>query len=162
MIVAMTTQRKEFRVLAASCAAKRTLLALVLGGGAGLGLISTNPGPAEFEGFAADQLTELLTNELCKEDGLPMMARLVIHDCPGLVASQHGVLGRLAGVHTRRSNLGLLSLYRTEMGGQKFLPGWRLPRYSALTLAAAGKFFLLRASEASSSEVVQEHSADEP
>ena len=148
--------------MAPTSAAKRTLLALVLGGGAGIGLFTTNPGPAEFEGFAADQLTRVLTEELCKEDGLPMMARLVIQDCPGLVASQHGVLGRLAGVHTRRRNLGLLSLYSTEMGGQKILLDWRLPRYSALTLAAAGKFVLLRASESSPSELVKERSGDRP
>ncbi|MEB3322356.1 MAG: DUF4359 domain-containing protein [Synechococcaceae cyanobacterium] len=123
------------------------MAALILAGAAGVGMARTNPGPAEFRDFAADHLTELLTRELCREDGLPMMARLVITDCPGLVASQHAVLGQLAGHHTRRHNFGVLSVYRTEIGGQQLLPSWRLPRYKATTLAAAGRFVLLRAQE---------------
>jgi len=153
-------------MLAASSSVKRsvqgTLLALALAGGAGLGLVSTNPGPAEFENFAADQLIRLISDELCREDGLPMMAQLVVRDCPGLVASQRGVLGRLASLHTRRRNFGLMSVYSTELGGQKFLPSWRMPRYHALTLAAAGRFVLLQAGERRASEIETERSADAP
>jgi hypothetical protein len=148
--------------LSASSRAKRTLLALALGGGAGLGLVATNPGPAEFESFAADQLIRLISDELCREDGLPMMARLVVRDCPALVASQRAVLGRLASLHTRRRNLGLISLYRTELGGQNLLPNWRLPRYHALTLAAAGRFVLLRAGEKPATEIEAERSVEGP
>jgi hypothetical protein len=146
--------------LAAASTVKRTLLALALGGGAGLGLVSTNPGPAEFETFAADQLTRLVSDELCQEDGLPMMARLLVQDCPALVASQRGVLGRLASLHTRRRNLGLMSLYSTELGGQQVLPSWRMPRYHALTLAAAGRFVLLQAGERKASELEPERSTE--
>lgn len=148
--------------LAASSLVKRTLLALALGGGAGLGLVSTNPGPAEFETFAADQLTRLVSDELCRENGLPMMARLLVRDCPALVASQRGVLGRLATLHTRRRNLGVMSLYSTELGGQTLLPSWSMPRYHALTLAAAGRFVLLQAGERRASEIETERSAQEP
>lgn len=148
--------------MSASSHAKRTLLALVLGGGAGLGLIATNPGPAEFESFAADQLIHLISEEICRENGLPMMARLVVRDCPALVASQRGVLGRLASLGTRRRNLGILSLYSTELGGQKLLPNWRLPRYHALTLAAAGRFVMLRAGETPAVEIDGERSVERP
>jgi hypothetical protein len=109
-----------------------------------VGLASTNPGPDAFEEFAGDQLTRLLTEELCEPDGLPMVLRLVIRDCPGLVRSQRHTLGRLALEHTRRRNLGVASLYRTDLGGQELVGSFRLPHYRAITLAAAGRFVLLR------------------
>jgi hypothetical protein len=109
-----------------------------------VGLASTNPGPDAFEEFAGDQLTRLLTEELCEPDGLPMVLRLVIRDCAGLVHSQRRTLGRLALEHTRRRNLGVASLYRTDLGGQELMGSLRLPHYRAMTLAAAGQFVLLR------------------
>jgi len=121
-------------------------LGLLLGA-VGVGLALTNPGPAAFEEFAAGRLSALLREELCREDGLPLMLRLVIQDCPAIVESQRPVLGRLAALQTRRRNLGLLSLYSTSLGGQQVLPRWRVPRYEALTLAMAGRFVVLRASE---------------
>ena len=53
-------------------------------------------------------------------------------------------LGQLALQHSRRRNLMLFSLYVTELGGERILPNWVLPRYHALTLAGAGRFLLLR------------------
>ncbi len=116
-------------------------------GALGVGLVLTNPGPAAFEEFAGGRLTALLRDELCREDGLPLMLRLVIQDCPAMVESQRPVLGRLAALQTQRRNLALLSLYSTRLGGQQVLPRWRVPHYEALTLAVAGRFVVLRASE---------------
>ena len=129
------------------------LLALALGGGvAAAGLAFTNPGPGEFESFAADRLTQLLSEELCDNDGLPMLMRLMIRDCPGLVAAQHTTLGRLALAHTRRRNLGLFSLYSTAIGGQSLLDGLRVPRYHATTVAIAGRFWMVHSGEESSAD----------
>jgi hypothetical protein len=125
---------------------------LLLAGAATFGLVSTNPGPVDFEEFAAERLTRLVSDELCSEDGLPMLMRLVIHDCPELVRSQRRVLGRLAVEHTLRRNFGIFSLYSTELGGQQLLPDWRLPRYEAVTLAVAGRFLLLQAHEQARAE----------
>lgn len=133
--------------LAPSPAAPRTLAGILVAGAVVAGLTITNPGPAEFEAFAAERLTEVITEELCSDDGLPMMMRLIIPDCPGLVGAQHAVLGRLARQHTRRRNLMVMSVYMTDLGGQQVLPGWRLPRYSAVTLAAAGRFLLVHSEE---------------
>ena len=36
---------------------------------------------------------------------------------------------------------------RTEVGGQDLVGRWRLPRYHATTLAAAGQFLLLESGE---------------
>ncbi len=127
------------------------LLAVALGA-ATAGLAFTNPGPGEFESFAADRLTQLLSEEICGDDGLPMLMRLMIQDCPGLVAGQHGSLGRLALAHTRRRNLGLLSLYSTAIGGQLLFEGFQVPRYHATTVAIAGRFWMVHSGQESSSD----------
>ena len=133
----------------------RSLLGLAVAAAAGLGLVATNPGEEEFERFAADQITRAAELELCHEGGLPMLARLIVHDCPRLIAAQHDLLGRLALAATRRRNFGLLSLYRTDLGGQQLLPDWSIPRYSAITLAAAGRFFILRSNQATAEPTVR-------
>ena len=116
-------------------------------GGLMAGLAVTNPGPQAFEEFAAGRLSTLLRKELCQGDSLPMMLRLVIRDCPALVASQRGPLGRIALEHSRRTNLGVLSLYTTELGGQRLFGSWSIPLYRSLTLALAGQFLVLHSSE---------------
>ncbi len=121
--------------------------------GALVGLAATNPNGQAFEAFAAERLTALLSEELCGTNGLPMLARLMIRDCPGLVASQRDALGRLALAHTRRRNLVLLSLYRTELQGQALLGLLQVPDYSALTLGMAGRFLILHSEEISEREI---------
>ncbi len=112
-----------------------------------IGLAVTNPGPGAFEEFAAEKFTQLASEELCSNDGLPLLARLLIQNCPELVQSQSKVLGRLAREHSRRYNFVLLSIYGTRLGGEKVLPNLSIPRYDAVTLAAAGQFVLLSAGE---------------
>ena len=127
--------------------ATRTLIGLSFVVAAGLGLVLTNPGEEEFERFAADQLTLVAQEDLCRDGGLPAIAHLLVRDCPRLIASQHDLLGRLAAAATRRRNFGLVSLYRTELGGQRILPDWSIPRYRALTLAGAGRFVILHTNQ---------------
>ncbi len=134
----------SWRLPPSSFPSTSTLLSVLVTAGGVIGLAATNPGPVEFREFAAEQLTRLITEEICREDGLPLMLRLVIRDCPAVVDSQRQVLGNLALKHSRRRNLGLFSLYVTELGGERILLNWSLPRYHALTLAAAGRFVLLR------------------
>jgi len=129
------------------------LLALVGVVGGVLGLSATNPDPQAFETFAGQRLAALLHEEFCGDDGLPMLARLLIRDCPGLVASQSGALGRIALDNTRRRNLGLLSLYRTELGGQSLFGVLAVPRYSATTLGVAGHFVILQSEAADGPEI---------
>ena len=107
------------------------------------GLVLTNPGPEAFEDFAADQLVQLLTQDLCSDGGLPMLMRVVVRDCPGLVRSQRTPLGAWARQGTRRRNFGLFRVYSSNLGGQQ-LAQWQVPRYKATTFAAAGRFVVLR------------------
>ena len=110
------------------------------------GLILTNPGPSEFELFAAGQLVNLAEQELCHQQALPLLLQLVIRNCPAMVQSQRQTLGLLARQHSQRINLGIASLYTTRFGGQQLLPHWRVPHYGVTTLAAAGHFVVLQAS----------------
>lgn len=123
--------------------ASRSALAAAAALAAGLGLMATNPGAADFEPFAADELVRVAVEEVCGNDGLPMLARLVVRDCPELIRSQRVLLGRLALLGSQRRNFGLFSLYRTDLGGQQVLPDWSIPRYRTLTLAVAGQFLVL-------------------
>jgi hypothetical protein len=109
-------------------------------------LVWSNPGPEEFEAFAARQLVGFATEELCGTDGLPMTVRLLVQNCPALIAGQREALGRLAEQGTARYNLGLFSLYSTTVGGQTLLPGLTIPVYRAVTLAGAGQLALLHTS----------------
>jgi len=107
-------------------------------------LVATNPGEREFEAFAGEYLVEMASEELCGSDGLPLMARLVVHNCPQLVRSQRQALGQLAAVSSRRYNLGLFSVYSTRIGGLELMPGLTVPRYWAITLAGAGQLVVLQ------------------
>jgi len=118
-------------------------VALICSGCAAV-LILTNPTPDDYADHAGQQLVGLLTQELCRSNGLPMLLRMWVRDCPQLVASQQQVLASLAARFTTRLNLGVASIYTTRLGGQDLAPGLALPRVEAVTLAAAGQFVMLR------------------
>jgi hypothetical protein len=116
-------------------------VAAVLLGGA---LVISNPRPSDFDSFAADQLVDVIEAEVCRGEVLPALVRLALRECPRLIRAQRGAIGAYVGRHTRRTNLGLLSIYRTEFGGTALL-GWSLPRFSATVLAAAGQLVIVQA-----------------
>ena len=119
------------------------IIAVVIGAGGALALAGTNPSITEYEAHAGRQLVTLATQELCENSGLPMVLRLWIRDCPGLVASQQPTLAALAGRFTTRRNLLVASIYTTRVGGQELLPGLTLPGVEVVTLAGAGRFLTL-------------------
>lgn len=121
---------------------------MLLGAGAAAASLAwSNPSPDDFEAFAAERLADLAVQELCVEDGLPMLLRLVVRNCAELIGSQRPVFGQLVRRQSERLNFGLFSVYRTGLGGQRLWAGWHLPRYHVLTLAMAGQFVILRTSE---------------
>ena len=117
--------------------------AATLGGACALAW--SNPGPSEFEAFAAEQLADRITTELCHGAQVPLVLHLLVRDCPGLVHSQRTWLGRLAAQHTHRYNAGLFSLYVTTLGGQALLGQLTIPRYRAFSLAGAGQLVVVYA-----------------
>lgn len=113
-------------------------------GGSVMALVITNPSLKEYEDHAGLQLVDVLTQELCRSEGVPMLLRLWIRDCPQLVASQQTSLGGLAARFTHRTNLGIASLYTTRLGGQELMSGLRLPRLEVTSLGLAGRFVMIR------------------
>jgi len=111
--------------------------------GAASALAFTNPSLQDYQLHAGEQLVALATEELCGEQGLPLMLQVWLKDCPAVVAAQQSTLAALAGPMTTRTNLGLLSVFTTEVGGQKLMLGWRLPRYTVTTVGVAGQFLTI-------------------
>ena len=111
--------------------------------GAASALALTNPSLQDYQLHAGEQLVALATEELCGEQGLPLMIKIWLKDCPAVVAAQQSTLAALAGPMTTRTNLGLLSVFTTEVGGQKLMLGWRLPRYTVTTVGVAGQFLTI-------------------
>ena len=107
-------------------------------------LLLTNPTAEDYAEHAGRQLVTVLTEEFCRSEAVPMLLRLWVRDCPQLVASQQQTLADVADRFTTRLNLGVASIYTTQLGGQELAPGFRLPRVKAVTLAAAGRFVMLR------------------
>lgn len=118
---------------------------------AGVGLAITNPSSADFQAYAADRLVDEISEEVCGDGGLPVLMRMAIQNCQELVLAQRTPLGELVAGHTRRQNLGLLSLYRSDIGGQTLLL-WRVPRFRSTVVGVAGQFVLIDASTESSQE----------
>lgn len=116
---------------------------------AGAGLAITNPAPADFQAFAAERLVDEISEELCGDGGLPVLMRMAVTNCQELVQGQRSALAAAVAAHTRRSNLGLLSLYTSEIGGQTLLH-WRVPRFRSTVVGLAGQFVLVWAGSDSS------------
>ena len=116
------------------------MAAALLGGG----LVVTNPRSSDFERFAAEQLVDVIEAEVCHGEVLPPLVRLALRDCSRLIQAQRGPIGTYVGGQTRRTNLGLLSVYRTQLGGTPLL-GWSLPRFSATVVGAAGQLVIVQA-----------------
>jgi hypothetical protein len=117
------------------------LIVLALAAG---GLALTNPSPADFRAYASDRLVEELSEELCGDGGLPVLLRMAINNCVGLVKAQRAALAAVVLSHTRRRNYGLLSVFESELGGQSLLR-WQVPRFRSTVVGVAGQFVLVSA-----------------
>ena len=116
---------------------------IVLGLAAG-GLALTNPSPADFRAYAGDRLVEEISKELCGDGGVPVLLRMAINNCVGLVQAQRAALAAVVLSHTRRRNYGLLSVFESELGGQSLLR-WQVPRFRSTVVGVAGQFVLISA-----------------
>ncbi len=119
--------------------------ALLLTAGAAAGLAISNPAPPAFERFAAAHLVQEIERQVCAGDVLPPLVRLALPNCSELVQDQNEAIGALVSSQTRRWNLGLLSIYRSDVGGQEVLL-WQVPQFRATVVGVAGQFLVLQAS----------------
>ena len=111
---------------------------------AGGGLALTNPSPADFRSYASDRLVEEISKELCGDGGVPVLLRMAINNCVGLVQAQREALAAVVLSHTRRRNYGVVSVFETELGGQSLLR-WQVPRFRSTVVGVAGQFVLISA-----------------
>ena len=125
----------------------RWLLGLGVFVGCGAALAFTNPSMEDYSVYAGEELVSLATEEFCDQQGLPMIMRLWVRNCPQLIADQQKALASLAIRFTNRVNLGVCSVYITTLGGQDLLPTLRLPGYRVITLAGAGQFLTISTGE---------------
>lgn len=110
------------------------------------GLAVSNPSGTDFERFAADRLVDEIAEELCREGEVPLLLSLAVGNCEQLVRDQRHALAAVVQAHTRRTNLGLFSLFQSQIGGQRVLD-WRVPRFHSLVLGAGGQFVVLHADQ---------------
>ncbi|WP_353077154.1 DUF4359 domain-containing protein [Synechococcus lacustris] len=110
-------------------------------------LVISNPSPKDFREFAGTELAEQAVAEFCPPGKLPLMLRLVVQNCPELIRAQREPLGALADQFSQRLNFGLFSVYTTQLAGGQLLPQLALPGYELKTLAVAGQFLVLKATE---------------
>jgi len=122
-------------------------MGVLTAGGVLLTLAASNPGPEAFASFAGEQLAQQISQRVCHPEAVAPPLESLLSHCERLVQAQQDQLGLLAARGTRRQHLGLLSLYRTSLGGQRLLGRWRLPRVQALTLGIGGQFVLLHTQE---------------
>ena len=115
------------------------------------GFVATNPSGEDFQRFAADRLVDEIAEELCREGQLPLLLRMAVGNCEQLVRDQRNALAAVVQTHTRRTNLGLFSLFQSRIGGQRLLD-WRVPRFHALVLGAGGQFVVLHADQAGATQ----------
>ena len=115
------------------------VLALAAGG-----LALTNPSSADFRAYAGDRLVEEISKELCGDGGVPVLLRMAINNCVGLVQAQRAALAAVVLSHTRRRSYGLLSVFESELGGQSLLR-WQVPRFRSTVVGVAGQFVLISA-----------------
>ena len=86
------------------------VLAVCIGAGSAAALAWTNPTPEEYRAHAGEQLVAFASRELCDEKGLPMVLRLWIRDCPGLIeperppASSNAIAPRWAALRQLQQN----------------------------------------------------------
>ena len=107
----------------------------------------------DFEAFASERLVEELGEEVCRKADLPLLFRLAVANCQQQIREQRDPLAALVRKHSRRVNLGLVSLFRSEVGGQRLL-GWQVPKVHSLVLGVAGQFLLLHAGHDQSGEAM--------
>ena len=87
---------------------------------------------------------EEISKELCADGGVPVLLRMAINNCVGLVQAQRETLAAVVLSHTRRRNYGVVSVFETELGGQSLLR-WQVPRFRSAVVGVAGQFVLISA-----------------
>ncbi|MEM9770520.1 MAG: DUF4359 domain-containing protein [Cyanobacteria bacterium P01_D01_bin.73] len=122
------------------------LVALVAVGG---GLALTNPSPEAYAEEASHKLVEKLQTESCSKLSNTFGINLQ-EQCRKVVADLRPQLKGLIESGTERTNLGVVSHYKTTLTASSLLPDFlsgQLPSYEVESLGVATQFVFYRAEE---------------
>ncbi len=122
------------------------LVALV---GIGGGLTLTNPSPETYAEEASHKLVEKLQTETCSELSNTFGINLQ-EQCRNVVADLRPQLKGLIETSTERTNLGVVSHYKTKLTADSLLPDFlsgQLPSYEVESIGVATQFMFYRAEE---------------
>lgn len=92
----------------------------------GIGLAATNPSPERYAEAAADQMSQELQSEGCKD----LSPAFLQTACQSAIGQTKPAMQALVLRNTERQNLGFFSIYRTKLSLSELLPpplGDRLP-----------------------------------
>ena len=84
----------------------------------------TNPGRDKYLTYASGTLEKELETTVCKDSRVPQalsgVAETLIGSCKNLLTSQRSTIERLLDNTTQRQNLGVVSIYTTELGKKSY------------------------------------------
>lgn len=88
------------------------------------GMAFTNPARDKYLTYASTKLQVELENTVCKDSSVPQalsgVAETLIGSCKNLVTSQRSTIEQLLDNTTQRQNLGVVSIYTTELGKKSY------------------------------------------
>ena len=84
----------------------------------------TNPARDKYLTYASGTLEKELESSVCKDSRVPQalsgVAETLIGSCKNLLTSQRSTIERLLDNTTQRQNLGVVSIYTTELGKKSY------------------------------------------
>ena len=88
------------------------------------GMAFTNPARDKYLTYASGTLEKELETVVCKDSRVPQalsgVAETLIGSCKNLLTSQRSTIERLLDNTTQRQNLGVVSIYTTELGKKSY------------------------------------------
>lgn len=88
------------------------------------GMAFTNPGRDKYLTYASGKLQTELENTVCKDSRVPKalsgITDTLIGSCKNLLTSQRSTIEQLLDNTTQRQNLGIVSIYTTEVGKKSY------------------------------------------
>jgi hypothetical protein len=112
--------------------------------GLGVAMFVTNPDQAKYDEYAAKQLSAYMKDNLCKKaDGLE-------ESCNNLLRDNEAEIKTFISEHTERENYGVVSLYKTDLSVDGFVPFFLrsfVPEYHFETVGVFGSFHTYESKE---------------
>jgi Domain of unknown function (DUF4359) len=88
------------------------------------GMAFTNPARDKYLTYASGKLQTELESTVCKDTRVPQalsgVTETLIGSCKNLLTSQRGTIEQLLDNATQRQNLGVASIYTTELGKKSY------------------------------------------